>query len=66
MVSTVQAYERAEFSLVEVYDRVRIYVISICPKGHADTLYGCEKSQENVLVLKFNNNLINFKAFKGM
>ena len=39
MASTVQAYERAEFSLVEVYDRVRIYVISICPKGHADTLY---------------------------
>ena len=51
MASSVQAYERAEFSLVEVYDRVRIYVISICPKGQADTLYGCEKSPENVLVL---------------
>ena len=51
MASSVQTYEGAEFSLVEVYDRVGKYVISVCQKGLADTLYGCEKSQENVLVL---------------
>lgn len=39
MASSVQAYERAEFSLVEVYATVGKYVISVCPKGLADTLY---------------------------
>ena len=39
MASLVQACERAEFSLVEVYATVEKYVISVCPKGLADTLY---------------------------
>ena len=40
MASSVQAYERAEFSLVEVYATVGKYVISLCLKGLEDTLYG--------------------------
>ena len=40
MASSVQAYERAEFSLVEVCDRVGKCVTSVCPKGPEDTLYG--------------------------
>ena len=39
MASLVQAYEGAEFSLVEVYATVGKYFISVCPKGLADTLY---------------------------
>ena len=43
---SVQAYERAESSLVEKYNRVEKYVFTVCPKGLADILYSCEASRK--------------------
>ena len=43
---SVQAYERAESSLVEEYNRVEKYVFTVCPKGLADILYSCETSRK--------------------
>ena len=45
-------YERVGISLVEVYERVRKSVTSVCKKiqGLKDASYGCEKSRKQVLV----------------
>ena len=64
-------YQRVGISLVKVHDRVGKSVISVGkkgPKSLTDAFYGCKKSQENVLVLRFVHILktVRLRQLKGM